>query len=142
MKDRIALWIHHLLLNRLVPPDVTRQSLWLGDDGEIRLRPVARPRGRASSAGGRLLGGVSPSALRCFRSRATPTRGRISGMETAEAALAVAHKAWDENEYTGQGEACDAYHRLVFRCRDPLDEEFSSLAETVFLPLLLHQEEQ
>ena len=58
-----------------------------------------------------------------------------------DAALRDASKAWKENEFTGRGEETDPYHRLVFRGVDPLDEEFTTLAETVFLPLLAHQEE-
>jgi exodeoxyribonuclease V gamma subunit len=140
VKDRMALWIRHLALNRLVPPDVTPQSLWLGADGEIRLQPVAHPEEELRRLADVYWAGVS-RVLPLFPQSSYTYARTYQRNGDRRAALADAHTAWDENEYTGQGEACEAYHRLVFRCRDPLDEEFSLLAETVFLPLLLHQEE-
>ena len=66
---------------------------------------------------------------------------RVHKDENPDAGLWDARKAWKENEFTGRGEETDPYHRLVFRGVDPLDEAFTTLAETVFLPLLAHQEE-
>ena len=140
VKDRIALWIQHLALNRLVPPDVTPQSLWLGADGEIRLRPVAHPEEELRKLADAYWAGLS-RVLPLFPESSYAYAGTYQRNRDRRAALADAHKAWDENEYTGRGEACEAYHRLVLHGRDPLDDEFSLLAETVFLPLLLHQEE-
>ena len=36
----MALWVRHLLLNRLRPPGVALTSVWLGDGEAIELGPV------------------------------------------------------------------------------------------------------
>ena len=41
VKDRIGLWIHHLLLNRLALSGILPESLWLGEEGAIHLTAVA-----------------------------------------------------------------------------------------------------
>ena len=57
-----------------------------------------------------------------------------------ENALEIAHSTWSGTDYAS-GECEDAYYRLCFRNTDPLDSEFQDIAESVFGPLLEHQEE-
>jgi exodeoxyribonuclease V gamma subunit len=80
-------------------------------------------------------------ALHLFAESSYAYAARVHKDQDPDAGLRDARKAWDENEFTGRGEETDPYHRLAFRDADPLDEEFIALAETVFLPLLGHQEE-
>jgi exodeoxyribonuclease V gamma subunit len=139
VSDRMALWIHHLLLNRLVTDAEMRESRWLGEDESLRLRPVADAEAllrRLADLYWRGLSRILP--LLPNASYAYATAYHEQGDRNA--ALAAARKAWDENEYTGRGEETDPYHRLAFRGSDPLDREFAALAEEVFAPLLAHQE--
>jgi hypothetical protein len=41
-------------------------------------------------------------------------------------------ESWDQH----RGEDADAYYKLAFRENDPLDHEFTQVAEAVFGPLL------
>jgi exodeoxyribonuclease V gamma subunit len=140
VKDRIALWINHLLMNRLAPPDVAPESLWLGDDGEIRLASVAGAEGHLRRLAEIYWAGVSRT-LPLFPESSYAYAQKRHQNDEHEAALAEARRVWDENEFTGRGEETDPYHRLAFRDVDPLGEEFAALTEDVFLPLLAHQEE-
>jgi len=140
VKDRIGLWIQHLLLNRLGPPRLGGESLWLGEEGAIHLTPVADAEAELRRLADLYWAGLS-RALHLFPESSYAYAARVQKDGNLGAAMQDARKTWDENEFTGLGEETDPYHRLVFRGLDPLDEEFSTLAETVFLPLLAHQEE-
>jgi exodeoxyribonuclease V gamma subunit len=140
VKDRISLWIQHLLLNRLGPPRVSGESLWLGEEGAIRLTPVANAEEELRRLADVYWAGLS-RALHLFPESSYAYAAKLHTDENHDAALRDARKVWDENAFTGRGEETDPYHRLVFRGGDPLDAEFTTLAERVLLPLLAHQEE-
>lgn len=140
VKDRLRVWIAHLLLNRLAPPGIAPESWFVAEDGSLHLRPVAAAAeilDRLAAlywAGCRRAVPLLPESSYAFAARVQKDGGR-------EAAWRAARLVWAENGFTGRGEETDPYHRLVFRDRDPLDEEFAALAEAVFLPLLAHQAE-
>jgi exodeoxyribonuclease V gamma subunit len=140
VKDRIGLWIQHLLLNQLAPPGIRPESLWLGEDGVIHLSAVAEAEAELRRLADLYWAGLS-RALPLFPESSYVYAARVHKDGDLDAALRDASKTWEENEFTGRGEATDPYHRLVFRGVEPLDEEFFALAEAVFLPLLAHQEE-
>lgn len=139
VKDRMALWIHHLLLSRLAPGGVVPESRWLGEDASLRLAPVPDADAQLRRLARLYWTGVSRVLpLVPDTSYAYAAAFHENGSRTA--AMTAARKVWEENEYTGRGEETDPYHRLAFRDRDPLDQEFATLAEEVFVPLLTHQE--
>lgn len=137
-KDRLALWIGHLLLNALGPAGVAPESWFLAEDGALRLTAVpgagAELRRLADCywAGCRRALPLLPESSYAYAER------RHAGKDR-EAALAAARKAWETTDWK-RGEDSDPYNRLVFRAVDPLDEVFCELAEAAFLPLLAHQE--
>ena len=140
-KDRVGLWINHLLLSHLAPPGVAAESAWLGDRSEIRLASVPDAEEQLRRLAETYWAGVS-RALHLFPESSYAYAHRRHQGGDVEAALTDAHRVWDENDFTGRGEATDPYHRLVFRGLDPLDEGFTALAEEIYLPLLSHQEER
>jgi exodeoxyribonuclease V gamma subunit len=141
VKDRIALWINHLLLNRVRPDGAAGESLWLGEECEIHILPVADADKRLRCLADIYWAGLS-RIIPLFSESSYAYAAKYHKDANREVALKEARKAWEENEYTGRGEEADPYHRLAFRGRDPLDAEFTALAEAVFLPLLSHQEEE
>jgi exodeoxyribonuclease V gamma subunit len=60
-----------------------------------------------------------------------------SGKSRHEALLS-ARSVWQVNDFS-RGEENDPYFRLCFGKIDPLDEEFCTLAEAIYQPLLFHQ---
>ena len=140
VKDRIALWLTHLLLNRLGPSTVAPESRWLGEEGEIHLTPVADAEKLLHQLAALYWDGLS-RVLPFFPESSYAYAAKYHKDGNRDAALREAHKAWDENEFTGRGEETNPHHRLVCRGTDPLNEAFTALAEAVFLPLLAHQAE-
>ncbi len=138
-KDRMALWLHHLLLNRLVPAGVMPESRWLGEDASIRLAPVPDAEAQLRRLADLYWTGLS-RVLPLLLNTSYAYAEAFHEEGDRAAALRAARKVWEANEFTGRGEETDPYHRLVFRGGDPLDREFAMLAEDVFVPLLTHQE--
>ena len=67
----------------------------------------------------------------------TATQGK-----SAKDPIAVAENKWNGNDFGGApGESQDEYVSLFFKNADALDEDFETLARTVFRPLLENMEE-
>ncbi len=135
-KDRIALWIRHLVLCALardgrLPAGIPTTSRFLGTDAELAFSPVEHPEDHLRRLGEAYRDGLR-EPLRFFpaASYAYATAKRDP--------LAAARKGWEGNEHAG-GDSADAWVRLAYRDTDPLDERFASLASEILAPLLEHQ---
>ena len=138
-KDRIALWIRHLLLNLLRPPDAARDSRWLGTGKPIQLRPVDDATGMLCILAELYWAGLC-EPLHLFPVAGCAYADTLHKGGMPESALRKAETAWRGNEYSAQsGEGADAYHAFVFRADEPLDDAFERLSRTVFLPILEHE---
>ncbi len=134
-RDRLGLWIRHLILACAAPPGVALRSLWLGDDATVTLGPVAEP-----AATLRTLVDLYWDGLR---------RPLHFFPETALTCLAkggdlgAARDVWEGDEYGYRtGEGSDAYYQAAFRDTDPLDAELVQLAGQVFGPYVLAAAEE
>ncbi|WP_131111162.1 exodeoxyribonuclease V subunit gamma [Sulfuricystis thermophila] len=125
-KDRLRLWIDHLLLNVLAPQGVPAVSTLIARDATLQLPAV--PEAQALLA----------DLLAWFR--AGMERVLPFYPETAWAWLKGRgiKQAWEGDSYRDHpGERDDAYVALFLRDRqdDPLGEEFQTLAAAIFGPL-------
>lgn len=130
--DRLRLWIRHLVLNAL-SLEVEKLSYFVAHDANFRLNPVSTATELLRELLAHYWEGLHrplpffpKSALRYAQANKDP--------------LANARQAWLSNDYQ-RGEADDRYFQLVFAGTDPLDEEFERLAQLVFAPMLVHQED-
>jgi exodeoxyribonuclease V gamma subunit len=124
-KDRVALWIRHLVLGCLAPAGVACQSRLIGETEEVTLGPVAAPVDTLGVLAQRYWEGLHrplpffpESALAAFRRPQDPlgaARQRFAGEHLPEGA--------------------DPYVDLAFRGVAPLGREFLDLARAVFGPL-------
>ncbi len=138
-KDRIALWIRHLLLNALQPPGAARDSRWLGTGKPIQLKPIDDAITLLGVLAELYWAGVS-EPLHLFPITGSAYAAALHAGDTPDQALRKAEGQWRGREYPRQqGEGEDAYHAFVFRSGEPLDSEFERLSRTVFLPILEHQ---
>jgi len=137
-KDRLALWIGHLLLNTLGPPGVAPDSWFLAEDGALHLTALSDADAELRRLADLYWAGCSRSMPLLLEPGYAFATRRYAGKDR-EAGLSAARKAWETTEWK-RGEDSDPYHRLVFRAVDPLDDRFCDMAEAVFLPLLAHQE--
>lgn len=125
-RDRIGLWLRHLLLACAAPPAVALRSVWLGDDLTVTLGAVADPTATLRALVDLYWEGLHrplhffpETALACL----------------VKGGLGDARDVWEGDEYGFRsGEGSDPYYQAAFRDTDPLDAELAHLAAVVFGP--------
>jgi exodeoxyribonuclease V gamma subunit len=134
-RDRLSLWIRHLVLNALAPAGVACRSLFLARGEAFALRPAAE----AHALLGELLNGYWNGLHRPLHFFPRTSHAYV----TAERGdpLARARREWQGTDFGNEGECEEAYYRLAFRGADPLDGEFTRLAKAVYGPMRAHEEE-
>jgi len=147
-KDRVKVWIYHLVLNTIKADHYPRISMLAGlmpkgkdsewvaweypsmENGEAILEDLFE-KYRA--------GLVMP--LHFFPGSSWEyARLLLEKSKSEEDALRNAGNTWEGSDYS-RGECEDPYYQLCFGNTEPLDSEFQLIAEEVFGPLLQHQEE-
>jgi exodeoxyribonuclease V gamma subunit len=125
-KDRLRLWLDHLLLNVAAPVGVPLHSILIARDTHLRLAPESRARE------------VLADLLAIYR------EGLVQALpfypETAWAWLEQKNwrREWEGDRFNDKpGERDDGYIRLALRDnpKDPLGAGFQQLATRVFAPL-------
>ncbi len=146
-KDRLRIWIYHLVLNSIGADGYPRTSMLVGlDRGKSKdLVWAAReysPVENSQEILGRLLdrfgeGLVSP--LRFFPESSWEYAHRVLGKgQSEEEAFRRARDQWTGSDRR-RGEREDPYYRLCFSGVDPLDVTFCDIAVEVFEPLSGHE---
>jgi exodeoxyribonuclease V gamma subunit len=125
-KDRLRLWIDHLVLNIAAPAGVVRQSVLFARDGALHLAP--EPRAAEYLA----------DLLAIYREGLQSPLSFFA--ETAWAWLEQKNwrRTWEGDTFNQKpGERDDPYVRLALRDRadDPLGESFQQLATRILGPL-------
>lgn len=134
-RDRLSIWIRHLVLNALAPAGVARRSLYLARAESLALRPVADARARLAELLDAYWDGLH-RPLRFF-----PRTSWACVVDGRGDSLARARREWHGTEFGSPGEGEEAYYALAFRGVDPLDGEFARLAQAIYGPLRAHEEE-
>lgn len=139
-KDRLRLWLRHLLLNLQRPAGVEPVSRWLGLDGMLYLHPVGDAEARLDQLLGLYQRGLCEPLPLFERSSWAYANARRQGKD-ADTALKAARNQWEDG-WHHTGEAADPWLSLALRGRDdPLDEAFTTLAEQFWTPFFAHAEE-
>ena len=133
--DSLAAWLNHLMLCVDPPPGVQACTRWLSTDTVLTLKAVDKPVEILADLVRLYRRGLSepvhffPKAAWAFCGK----DGEGSG------GLSKATAVWQVTKDRPFGEAADAAYRLALRGRgDPLNDEFDTLANTVFGPLQDH----
>ncbi len=142
-KDRLRLWIHHLVLNCLNTDYYPRISMLAGlwpKAGEPEWRaweylPVEKGREILENLLQQYWVGLAMPCHFFPESSWKYAQMLLEGGKPAEAALAGARNVWTGSDFK-RGECEDAYYQLCFGDTDPLDSEFQCIAEKIFGPLL------
>jgi len=139
-KDRLRLWIQHVLLNAVFPAGQFGRAVLVGHDETAAFAPLPNaPKILAELLelywqGLRQPLKFFPQTSLAFVEAETSGRSRNP--------LSTAQAKWRGSEFTGAaGEGKDDCYDLCFRKADLLDDEFKKIAHTVFDPLLLAQTE-
>lgn len=137
-KDRLNLWIDHLLLQQSGVAGYPDRSVLLAKDAGWSFRPVVN----AGEILGQLLSyyweGLQ-EPLPFFPQSAYAFAQRRHQGKKEEDALSAARKAW-EGDLQSRGEIEDAYCQLNWGKVDALSARFITLALAIFGPLLAHEE--
>jgi exodeoxyribonuclease V gamma subunit len=129
-RDRLRLWIRHLLLHAVRPRQGGWQSTWLGTERALVFDPVGDALDRLRALADLFHEGLHrllPLFAKTSLAWCKATRRRL------EAARAV----WEGNDFF-DGERADPYLAFAWRDVDPLDGEFERLAADVMGPLVQH----
>ncbi|MBM3801218.1 MAG: exodeoxyribonuclease V subunit gamma [Acidimicrobiia bacterium] len=138
-KDRLDLWIDHLVLQSLGIAGYPSHSVLVGKDVRSTFGPFADPGQvlhplldyywEGLQAPLPFFPQTSYSFAECRRRGKKP-----------EDALSIARKTWDGSRES-RGEAEDPYYQRNWGKLDPLGERFAQLAVAIFGPLLQHERE-
>ncbi|WP_428624458.1 exodeoxyribonuclease V subunit gamma [Sedimenticola sp.] len=130
----LSLWIRHLLLNVADRGGVEPVTRWLSGEGWVTLQPVEDAGSRLAELMELYWQGLQqplPLFVRSARRYATAQREG----KPRDDCLKRARERW-LGGYQGFAEYDNPYYRLAFPDPDVLDEQFESLSERVFAPLL------
>ena len=138
-KDRVLVWIHHLILNSLPQTNLPRHSILIGEDHGWEFQPVDNSLDILQN----LLndyywqGLIQP--LSFFPEASQTFAENLKNGKTEEDAFSRAQNIWQGNDFA-MGEAESDYYQLCFgKDNLPLDnEQFKPLAKQFFEPLLAH----
>lgn len=129
--DRLEAWVHHLLLAACPAPQALGPSRWLALDGTLTLQPVEAPRPLLQSLLLLYRRGLR-EPLHFF-----PKSSWVAVDEADKPRRAA--ETWQATARRPHGESADPAYRLALRgSADPIDAEFTRLAQEVFEPLRAH----
>jgi len=138
-RDRLNLWIHHLILNMTGAKDYPGSSWLIGKDLQCLYPPV--------SESGKILQSLlqvywegMAKPLHFFPGSSWVYAEALAKGKDEERAMRAARKEWLGDDYS-HGEGEDPYFHICFKNVDPLDEEFENLSVEIFEPIVKCQEE-
>jgi len=134
-KDRLRVWIHHLVLG-MTSGKEGRGTILICEDLAVRYRPVGECERYLLSLLERYWAGLR-RPLRLFPESSRAYADGIRKGKTPTAALRNAANEWEGRRF---GEKDDPYFHFCFGEGDPLAEEFRTLALEIFGPILDHEE--
>jgi exodeoxyribonuclease V gamma subunit len=139
-RDRLNLWVHHLVLNMTGRKDYPDFSRLIGKDLECWYPPVAGSEKILQSLLQIYWAGMK-KPLHFFPRSSWVFAEVLARGKDEERAMRAARKEWFGDDYR-EGENADPYFQVCFGNIDPLDGEFQNLSMEIFEPILNCQDEQ
>ncbi|MBS1170262.1 MAG: exodeoxyribonuclease gamma subunit [Burkholderiaceae bacterium] len=127
--DYLAGWLHHLFLNAIAPEGVVRRTIWHSRNGQYTLQPVENARDQLQQLLSLYRQGLC-NPLHFFP--------KSAWAYARSGDLGKAANVWQSwNDEFGEGRH-PAYRLALRGLENPIDDDFTHCAETVFAPLLNH----
>ena len=140
-KDRLGVWIDHLLMSISADQRCPATSILIGEDGGWTYPFIADSRSILAGLLALYWRGLS-EPLRFFPESAYAYAENLSRGKLEPRAYGEAVRSWEGTEFSKlSAEKNNLYFQLGFGKIEALDEEFRQLAIEVFKPLLDHQQE-
>jgi len=138
-KDRVLVWIHHLILNSLPQANLPRHSILIGEDRGWEFQPVDNSLDILQNLLNNYYWQGLIQPLSFFPEASQTFAENLKNGKTEEDAFSRAQNIWQGNDFA-MGEAESDYYQLCFgKDNLPLDnEQFKPLAKQFFEPLLAH----
>ena len=137
-KRRLRLWIEHLVLNALRPPNTRTASRWLGEHEDVVLNPMSNAETYLCQLLQLYWRGLHRPLHFFPTSSFTYAKAKFKCKDDP---LEAACAKWVGSDYAARGERDDVYYQLAYRGSDPLDDEFVELAVAVCTPMFEHANE-
>ena len=132
-KDRLQLWLHHLVLLLLQPEQIDPLSIHAGTDKTICFQQVDDPEQELAL----LLHSYQQGLLEPLHFYPKSSYAWAEKRaKSEEAAIAAARNSWYSGYYSGEEE--DQSYQIALQGQDPLDEQFMALAARLAIPVVEH----
>ncbi len=133
-KDRLRLWIQHLLLSATLPGDKYKRAVLVGRDEALEF-PAEKDAPAKLTELLELYWKGLRQPLKFFPQTSFAYAEALR--KQAKDPMSAARSSWEGVSYRNiKGEGEDDYYDLCFRNTEPLDEEFQQTALKIFNPLL------
>ncbi len=135
-RDLFNLWIRHLALCLIQPPEVICKSRLVGEKKTFVFGKVENPSLELARLLGHYWRGMCHPLP--FFVKSAWAYAEIAESEGRESGLKAAHKVWDEPAFRNGsffGESENPYYQKIYRGIDPLDTGFENLSLEILSPL-------
>jgi exodeoxyribonuclease V gamma subunit len=133
-RDQLLLWIRHLVMHLVAPPEVARRSVWLGNDRAVAFGAVHDALAELTRLGALFHEGMH-RLLPLFPATS------LRWVEEDRMKLIRARETWEGTDFV-DGEADEPHLSFAWREQDPFDAEFETLAQQIMGPLVAHRSEE
>ena len=137
-KDRLGIWINHLILNEVRNQAYPFNGILLCKDVGCKYPAVKGSKDLLKDLLEIYWQGLK-KPIHFFPRSSWIYAERLSKGKEKQEALNQAAKEWEGNDFS-RGEVEDSYFQVCFEHADPLDEEFERLSKMVFDPVLRCEE--
>jgi len=141
VKDRLKVWIDHLVLNSMKRAPYLKRSTLIGADTVVVLLPVQESNKILLDLIKKYWEGLSKPLLFFPEASWKYAHAILEKKMPDEEAMRKARDEWEGDDYY-RGESRDPSSQLCFGTVDPLNAEFERIAKEIFEPMIKNQEER
>jgi len=135
-EDRLVLWIYHLVFNCMQSKAEKKSSIVAGKDGIWEINPIEDCYEQLELLIQYFIEGQS-MPLHFFPKSSYKFMQCLFNRKNVRNCILSALTQWIGNSYN-KGESKDPYYELCYRHMDPFDQQFMTLSQAIFNPLLLN----
>ncbi len=139
VKDRLKVWIYHLVLNSMERASYPKKSTFIGEDTMVVFLPTQESNKILLNLIKKYWEGLSKPLLFFPEASWEYAHAILEKKMPDEEAMRKARDKWEGDDYY-RGESLEPSFQLCFGKGDPLDAEFRRIAREIFEPMIKRQE--
>jgi len=139
VKDRLKVWICHLVLNSMEHESYPKKSTFIGEDTMVVLLPMQESNKILLDLIKKYWEGLSKPMLFFPEASWEYAHAILEKKMPDEEAMRKARDEWEGDDYY-RGESLEPSFQLCFGTVDPLDAKFRRIAREIFEPMIKRQE--